>query len=53
MKKIVAIGDSLALPGHANRYEDTWFYQLQRRFHGTLFIPYFRRGLTTAVLVTE
>lgn len=53
MNKIVVIGDSLALPGHSNSYEDTWFYQLQRHFSGIFFIPYFRRGLTTTILVTE
>lgn len=53
MKKIVAIGDSLALPGHSNRYEDTWFYLLQRFMEDALYISFFRRGLTTTVLVTE
>lgn len=50
--KIVCIGDSLALPGHLNTYEDTWFYHLKKIFPADDFISYFRRELTSDVLVS-
>lgn len=50
--KILAIGDSLALPGHGNSYEDTWIYKLKQSYTGYDFITYFRRQLTTDVLVS-
>ncbi|MCK6604144.1 MAG: SGNH/GDSL hydrolase family protein [Bacteroidia bacterium] len=50
--KILAIGDSLALPGHGNLYEDTWIYKLKQAFPNNDFITFFRRQLTTDVLVT-
>lgn len=52
MKKVLCIGDSLALPGHLNKYEDTWFYKLKRKFPEHDFISFFKRQLTTDVLVT-
>lgn len=52
VKKILAIGDSLALPGHGNSYEDTWIYLLKSRFSEYDFITYFKRQLTTDVLVS-
>lgn len=51
-KKILAIGDSLALPGHGNRYEDTWIYKLKQHYPQFDFITFFKRQLTTDVLVT-
>ena len=50
--KVLAIGDSLSLPGHLNRYEDTWIYKLKKSFSEFDFITFFQRGLTTDVLVT-
>jgi len=52
MKKILCIGDSLALPGHLNLYEDTWYYKLKQNLQGFDFTSYFKRMLTTNVLVT-
>lgn len=52
MKKILCIGDSLALPGHLNSYEDTWFHKLKKEFPNYDFISFFKRQLTTDVLVT-
>lgn len=51
--KILAIGDSLSLPGHGNRYEDTWIYLAKMAFSQNDFITLFRRSLTTDVLVNE
>lgn len=51
-KKILCIGDSLALPGHLNRYEDTWFYLLKNEFPDFDFISFFKRQLTTDILTT-
>jgi len=51
-KKILCIGDSLALPGHLNKYEDTWFYKLKQNYPSFDFISFFKRQLTTDVLVT-
>jgi len=50
--KILCIGDSLALPGHHNTYEDTWYYLLKRAFPEYDFISFFKRALTTDALVT-
>lgn len=50
--KVLCIGDSLALPGHLNRYEDTWFYKLKQVFPTIDFISFFKRQLTTEALVT-
>jgi lysophospholipase L1-like esterase len=50
--KILCIGDSLALPGHLNKYEDIWFYKLKNEFHKLDFLTFFKRQLTTDVLVT-
>lgn len=52
MKKILCIADSLGLPGHLNKYEDTWFYKLKQYFPNSDFISFFKRQLTTDVLVT-
>jgi len=51
--KIIAIGDSLALPGHLNSYEQTWYYKLKLAFPTVDFNSVFRRAVTTAILVTE
>lgn len=51
--KILCIGDSLALPGHGNDFEDIWFYKLQELHKDSSFFSLFRRSLTTKVLVTE
>jgi len=51
--KVLCIGDSLALPGHGNRFEDTWFYKLQNNFPSFYFASYFKRATTTLVLVSE
>ncbi|MGN6177663.1 MAG: SGNH/GDSL hydrolase family protein [Mucilaginibacter sp.] len=51
--KILCIADSLALPGHDNTYEDTWFYKLQVSFREHSFISFFKRSITTEILVTE
>jgi lysophospholipase L1-like esterase len=51
-KKLLCIGDSLALPGHLNRYEDTWFYLLKREFPTFDCLSFFKRQLTTDVLTT-
>tara|TARA_R110002050_G_scaffold97132_1_gene202062 strand:- start:12442 stop:13146 length:705 start_codon:yes stop_codon:yes gene_type:complete len=51
MKKILCIGDSLALPGHLNKYEDTWFFLLKKKFQDKDFFSFFKRSLTTEVLV--
>jgi hypothetical protein len=50
--KVLCIGDSLALPGHLNRYEDTWFYKLKKEFKDIDFISFFKRQLTTDILCT-
>lgn len=50
--KVLCIGDSLALPGHLNSYESTWFYKLKRDFPEYDFTSFFKRQLTTDVLVT-
>ena len=52
MIKVLCIGDSLALPGHLNRYEDTWFYKIKMEYPEYDFISYFKRQLTTDVLTT-
>ena len=51
-KRVLAIGDSLALPGHGNKYEDTWIYKLKNKFSYFDFITFFKRQLTTDVLVS-
>lgn len=51
--KVLCIGDSLALPGHGNMYEDTWFYKLKKEFTDYDFVSYFQRSLTTNVLNTS
>lgn len=51
-KRILAIGDSLALPGHGNKYEDTWIYKLKNGFPQYDFITFFKRQLTTHELVS-
>lgn len=51
-KKILCIGDSLALPGHLNKYEDTWFYKLKQEFPDFDFISFFKRQLTTDALTS-
>lgn len=51
--KVLCIGDSLALPGHGNQFEDTWFYKLQEHFSSYVFASYFKRATTMLVLVTE
>ncbi len=51
--KILCIGDSLALPGHGNRFEDTWFCKLQLHFSNYLFASHFKRAITTRVLISE
>ncbi len=51
MKKILCIGDSLALPRFDEvKYEDTWFYLLKKQFPAFDFISVFKRGITTDVL---
>jgi lysophospholipase L1-like esterase len=52
-KKILCIGDSTALPGHLNKYEDTWYSKLYEHFDHLNFITVFRRSITTEILVTE
>ena len=52
-KKILCIGDSLALPGHGNRFEDTWFCKLQVHFSNFLFASHFKRAITTEILISE
>ena len=52
-KKLIAVGDSLALPGHLNNYEDTWFYRLKKDLKDYDCIPIFRRGITSEILVSE
>lgn len=51
-QKIMSIGDSLALPGHLNLYEDTWICKLKKQLPNHDFITFFKRSLTTDVLVT-
>ncbi|MEO6176091.1 MAG: SGNH/GDSL hydrolase family protein [Flavobacterium circumlabens] len=51
--KIICVGDSTSLPGHNNHYEDTWFYKLKKDFPAFDCISYFRRSITTEILVTE
>ncbi|GAB4284891.1 MAG: hypothetical protein Kow0068_10090 [Marinilabiliales bacterium] len=55
MKKILCIGDSLSLPGHGNKYEDTWIYKLRQKFEsqGYHFITFFQRALTSDVLIKQ
>ena len=48
--KIFCIGDSLALPGHNNSYEDTWFCLLKKAFPENDIISFFQRALTTNIL---
>lgn len=51
-KKILLIGDSLALPGHLNLHEDTWICKLKKHFPNYDFITFFKRALTTDVLIS-
>jgi len=51
--KVLCIGDSLALPGHGNCFEDTWFCKLQQAYPQFLFASYFRRAVTTHILISE
>jgi len=51
--KVLCIGDSTSLPGHTNRYEDTWFFKLKQDFPNYDFISVFRRAITTDILVNE
>ena len=51
--KILCIGDSLALPGHGNIYEDTWFFKLKKQFPNFDFVSFFQRSLTTNELNTR
>lgn len=51
--KVLCIGDSLALPGHGNRFEDTWFCKLQIHYSNFTFGSFFKRAINTKVLVTE
>lgn len=39
--KIFCIANSLTLPGHLNKYEDTWFYKLKQEFPNSDFISFF------------
>jgi len=50
-KKILCIGDSLALPRPNVPYEDTWIYLLKNQFPNFDYITLFRRGITTNILV--
>lgn len=52
-KKVLCVGDSTSLPGHTNLYEDTWYFKLKMSFSDFDFISFFKRGLSTDVLVTE
>jgi acyl-CoA thioesterase-1 len=49
---VQCIGDSLALPGHMNSYEDTWYFKLKMEFPNYDFNSFFKRQLTTDVLTT-
>lgn len=51
--KILCVGDSLSLPGHGNKYEDTWFCQIKNNFSNYEFISSFRRATTTTELVMQ
>lgn len=53
MIKVVAIGDSLALPGHLIEYEDTWICKVKKAFPEYDFITLFKRQLTTDILTTS
>jgi len=50
--KVLSIGDSLALPGHGNLYEYTWIYKLKTQYPKYDFITFFKRQLTTNILIT-
>ncbi len=52
IRKVLCIGDSLALPGHLNKYEDTWIYKIKNSITEVDFITFFKRQLTTDCLVT-
>lgn len=52
VKRVMCIGDSLSLPGHLNRYDDTWYFKLKEKFPRYDFNSYFKRQLTTDVLVS-
>tara|TARA_X000000368_G_scaffold403028_1_gene377546 strand:- start:1409 stop:1630 length:222 start_codon:yes stop_codon:yes gene_type:complete len=43
--KIFCIADSLGLPGHLNKYEDTWFYKLKQEFPNSDFISFYNKSL--------
>jgi len=49
--KILCLGDSTSLPGHTNTYEDTWIYSLKKEFPSIDFITFFKRNITTNILV--
>ena len=51
--RILAIGDSLSLPGHSNEYEDTWSYLIKKRFPAFDHITLFRSAITSKILVEE
>ena len=48
--KILCVGDSTALPGRSNKYEDTWLFKLKKKYQDWDFITFFKRGITTNVL---
>jgi len=50
--KVLCIGDSLCLPGHLNKYEGTWFCKIKEQFPELDFISFFKRQLTTDILVS-
>lgn len=53
MKKILIIGDSLAMPRDEVKYEETWPFLLSKEFPSYHFIDKNRRASTTMRLTTE
>lgn len=52
-KRVLIIGDSLAMPNYADKkYEDTWIYKLKTNYPNFDVITYLKRGLTTNALVS-
>tara|TARA_B110001452_G_scaffold119986_1_gene99552 strand:+ start:11406 stop:11687 length:282 start_codon:yes stop_codon:yes gene_type:complete len=49
--RVLCIGDSTSLPGRSNKYEDTWIFKLKKRYTNWDFITFFKRALTTNVLI--
>lgn len=51
--RVLCIGDSLGLPRKGVRYEDTWFYKLQKKYPSIEFVDFFQRRLLISTALTN